>query len=140
MRNSIITQAIAVALLAAGLGIVVGGPEDSWSEQRSDGGLELSIKASPQTINLDSLSDGDWLTVHTDIGYGSVDRATLALNGIPVAFTFADSRGCLVAKFSLALIEEIVAPPSAVLTLTGATTAGLPLEGSDVVTVLDPQP
>lgn len=138
MRTAIVTQVIAVALLGAVVAIA-GGSGDSWSEDRSDNGLELSIKASPSTINLGSLSDGDWLTVHTDIGYGSVDTATLALNGIPLAFAFADSRGNLVAKFSLAVLKEIVAPPSAVLTLTGSTATGAPLEGSDVVSVLAPR-
>ncbi len=106
----------------------------SWSDARAD--LELSIKVSPQTINLASQADGDWVTVHTDIPYVYVDTATVALGGLPAASTYADDRGNLVAKFSLPAVRAIVAPPATELTLTGLTDDGLSFAGSDVVKVL----
>lgn len=143
--TGIIVVAVGLAVIElAGVGIcgpgqALGGQEDSWAAQRADYGVELSIKVSPSTVNFDSLSDGDWLTVHTDIAYSIVDIGTLELNGVLCAFAFADDRGCLVAKFSLASIRQIIAPPAAVLTLTGYTVTGLSLEGSDILKVLNPQ-
>jgi len=146
MRRTFLNLTIAGILCAAlGLSATAGGqsgngePEDSWAEQRADGGLELSIKLSPQTVNFDSLAVDGLLTVHTDIGYACVDVGTLALSGIPVSNAFADDRGNLVAKFSLAAVTEIVEPPSTELTLTGMSTDGVAFAGSDILQVLDPK-
>jgi hypothetical protein len=94
---------------------------------------QISIKVSPNTIALDSL--GELLTVHTDIPLGLVDTSSLSLNGVEVAWTKADARGNLVAKFDLAEIKAIVEPPQATLQLQGLTNDGVEFSGTDTVTV-----
>jgi hypothetical protein len=142
MRNALAAIAAAVcagAMLNGWAAAEPRNPGESWAEQRADGGLELSIKLSPQSVNLVSQADGDWMTVHTDMPYALVDTSTLELSGIPAAVAYADDRGNLVAKFGLADVEAIVEPPAAELTLTGLTADGAPFAGSDVLQVLDPQ-
>jgi hypothetical protein len=96
--------------------------------------LEIEAKVSPHTVVLGS--DTVWLTVHTDIALSRVATFTLDLNGIPVAWTKADSHGHLVAKFRIGDVKEIVAPPSAELTLSGWTRDGAFFQGSDTVRVV----
>ena len=96
----------------------------------------LGVAVSPQTLLL-SMDQGGRITVHTTIPWGSVDRNTLALNGVQVSSVGADSLGHLVANFDEAVIKSIVAPPQAVMTLTGDYTDGTTFSGSDVVRVVD---
>jgi hypothetical protein len=60
----------------------------------------------------------------------------LALNGVPVSWTKADSRGNLVGKFAESAIKAIVSPPGEVMTLTGSTKDGEAFSGSDSVKVI----
>ena len=95
---------------------------------------EIEIQISPHTLVFDAKTTSA-VTVHADIAYSAVAAATVKLNDIPVKVTFSDSRGQLVAKFSLTAVKSIVSPPSAVLTLTGTTKDGTPFAGSDVIGV-----
>jgi hypothetical protein len=95
--------------------------------------FEITIKVTPNSIVL--ASEGTWVTVHTDIGLYLVDTASLALSGVPVAWTKADARGNLVAKFDQAEVKAIVAPREAALELTGYTNDGLSFSGFDTVAV-----
>jgi hypothetical protein len=97
--------------------------------------LEVDVAISPSTIVLGA--PGEWITAHTDIPYALVDCSTVALNGIAVAVTKADARGDLVAKFRRPEIEAIVAPPEAILLLTGATKLGEAFAGDDTVVVVE---
>ena len=116
----------AVALLMVfGLGL------GSVFSQEAD---KIVIMISPNTINLNS--DGEWVTVHADIPYTAVDRATLFLNGVVVAWTKADNQSDLVAKFAVDEVKDIVSPPSATLTLSGVTVEGVAFSGSDTITVV----
>jgi hypothetical protein len=94
---------------------------------------EISIQVSPHVIVL--ASDGTWVTIHTNIPYSQVDTSSVALNGVPTAFTKADLKGYLVAKFTQTDIKAIVAPPEALLELTGLKTDGEAFAGSEVVAV-----
>jgi len=94
---------------------------------------ETYIKVSPHVIVLDS--DGTWITVHTNIPFGQVDTESVALNGIPAASTKTDLKGYLVAKFNQSDIKAIVAPPEALLELTGLMSDGEAFSGSEVVEV-----
>ena len=94
---------------------------------------EIYIKVSPHVIVLESV--GTWITVHTDIAHSQVDTSSVALNGVPADLTKADLKGNLVAKFDQANIKAIVAPPEALLELTGLTTSGEAFSGSEVVEV-----
>ncbi|MFH1313826.1 MAG: hypothetical protein ABIJ00_11460 [Candidatus Eisenbacteria bacterium] len=93
----------------------------------------IDIKVSPSTIALGSV--GEWVTVHTDIALGLVDTSTLSLNDVPVAWTKADAKGNLVAKFDLEEIKAIIEPPEATLTLLGSTKDGVEFTGTDTVGV-----
>ncbi len=95
----------------------------------------ITIIVSPKTIVLGSR--GQWITAHTDIPLNIVDCATLELNGVPVAWTDVDCCGNLVAKFNKSEIDAIVSPPSALLTLTGATIDDVLFSGADEVRVME---
>lgn len=95
--------------------------------------LEIYVKVSPHVIVLASV--GEWITVHTNIPYSRVDGSSVALNGVPAALTKADLKGYLVAKFIQTDIKAIVAPPEALLELSGLTVDGDEFAGSEVVEV-----
>lgn len=105
----------------------------AFSGNRSDDPLGVAV--SPQTLILD-FEQGGHVVVHTDIPYSKVNTSSLELSGVPVWWTKADDRGCLVAYFHEEEVEVIVAPPSAVLTLTGETKDGAAFSGSDSVQVI----
>jgi len=94
----------------------------------------VEVQVAPQTLLLSSEQGGE-VTVHVTIPYSHVDTSTLTLNGLAVAWTKADCRGELVAKFDEAAVKAIVEPPSATLTLTGMTIDGDEFSGSDTVKV-----
>ncbi len=104
------------------------------ANERTDDPLGIAI--SPQALILGAEQSGR-VTVHTDIAGSTVDRSTVALEGIPASSTWVDLRGNLVAGFPEADVKAFVAPPEATLTLTGNRLDGTPFEGSDTVTVLD---
>lgn len=106
--------------------------QQALSNSRTDDPIGVAI--SPQLLILDTVQGGQ-VTVHTSIAFRSVDRASVCLNGIAAAATFADSRGQLVARFQEELVEAIVEVPSAVLTLTGLYLDGSAFSGSDTVQV-----
>lgn len=95
--------------------------------------LMVDIRIAPNTIVLGA--PGAMVTVHAGIPYGAVDTSTVTLNGVPARICFPDDRGNLVAKFLEGLIEDIVAPPSATLTLEGMTKDGEVFAGSGTVQV-----
>jgi len=95
--------------------------------------IDVAIRIAPGTLALDS--EGEWVTVHANIAYGAVATSSLSLSGIPVRWTKADSRGNLVAKFALADVKAIVAPPTATLVLEGMTKDGVAFAGSATVAV-----
>jgi hypothetical protein len=100
---------------------------------------EIGIQVSPSTINL--AYEGVVVTVHAEIPLRGVVTASVKLNGVEVWYTKADARGDLVAKFHVDEVKEIIAPPSAELTLTGMVevTPGVevPFSGSDTVKVIN---
>jgi len=96
---------------------------------------EIAIQCSPAVVNLNTTPNGCWFTVHADIAYGAVVKATVELNGVPVEWTKADNRGYLVAKFVLADVRAILHSGDNVLTLSGETVDGA-FTGSTTVRVL----
>jgi len=113
------------------LGVVVG----LCGAQAFSGGssIAVSVKMSPSTIAL--RSKGTCVTAHVGIRYSLVAAGSVELNGLSATSIFADDRGYLVAKFSLAAVKGIVSRPTATLTLTGATKEGDSFSGSDTVRV-----
>ena len=100
-----------------------------------DDPTEISIQVAPATLNLNEV--GEWVTVHTNISYSSVDLETLKLNDIPVARTKKDNCGNLVAKFNQTEVKEIVEGGKEDLTLTGVKTDGTKFTGTDTILVID---
>ena len=92
-----------------------------------------NITISPNTLVLSS--PDTIVTVHSNIPYGSVDTASLTLNGIEATFTKADACGDLVVKFSRGDIQGIVEPGTATLTLLGSLKDGTAFSASDDITV-----
>lgn len=97
-------------------------------------GEEVAIVVSPSTLNIES--EGVWVTIHAEIAYRDVDTVTVALNGIPVEVTKADSRGELVAKFCFDEVKEIVEVGTFDLTLSGTTYDGEAFFGADSIRVV----
>ena len=96
---------------------------------------EIEITVSPKVLVL--ASDVTWVTDHTNIPLSCVARSTVALNDVPVAWTKADAKGNLVAKFRKGDIAGII-PASAkslTVTLTGVTLADDPFAGTDTIRV-----
>ena len=94
----------------------------------------IAITVSPSVIN--TTAKGQWVTVHADIPLSVVDTATVSVNGVAVDWTKADAQGDLVAKFCLDNVLDVIAPPSATLTLTGRTISNVPFSGTDTVKVV----
>ena len=105
----------------------------AYSNARTDDPLGVAV--SPQTLLLSSDQGGE-VSVHTAIPYGAVDRSTIELNGVAVAWTKADSCGNLVAKFDEAAIKAVASAPETIFTLTGLYDDGEPFSGSDTVRVI----
>lgn len=110
------------AIVLASIGLVRGGDV-----------ITIEVTVSPSTLVLSS--QGQWVTVHTDIAYAAVEKSTLELNGVAVAWTKSDDKGFLVGKFNLDDVKSIVAPPSAELTLSGVCYDGTLFTGTDIVSV-----
>lgn len=97
---------------------------------------EIAIQCSPAVVNLSATPNGNWFTVHADIAYGTVVKASVELNGIPVNWTKADDRGYLVAKFLLGDVRSILVVGNNTVTLSGTTIDGGVFTGSTTVRVV----
>jgi len=106
---------------------------DALSGRRDGDADGVQIVVSPHTLVLSA--PAAWVSVHTNVPFGAVDRDTLELNGVPVAWTKADARGNLVAKFDVDDIKAIVEPGEVTLTLTGEMVDGQLIDASDTITV-----
>ena len=122
-----------LVLVCAGALALAAGVAERVSGRPAAAEAELSITISPSVLVLHS--EGEWVTVHTNIGLGQVDTGTVALSGLPVARTKADAQGNLVAKFHVEDVKAMVAPPVATLELTLTTTDGRTLSASDTIEV-----
>ena len=65
-------------------------------------GEEITIDVAPNVLNIQS--EGQVVTVHTDIAYWDVDVSAVFLNGVLISSWKADNRGNFVAKF---LMDDI---------------------------------
>ena len=98
----------------------------------------ITIEVAPRTLNIDS--DGQVVTVHTDIAYWYVEVSTVYLNGVSINSWKADNRGNFVAKF---LMEEIKTLDGLIigdyntLMLVGVDGDGVPFVGSQEIMVIE---
>ncbi|MBN2270870.1 MAG: hypothetical protein JXN61_09670 [Sedimentisphaerales bacterium] len=122
------------SLLIASLVVVSGLFAYAWAE------TAISIRVAPNVLNI--LSQGEVVTVHTDIAFSSVDAHTVLLNGVPISSWKADDRGNFVAKFVMDEIKELELNLGQLntLTLTGVTVGGEPFSGSAEILVVMNEP
>ncbi len=104
-------------------------------------GFEIGIDVAPSVLNIQS--QGNVVTVHTTISYGSVDHDNVYLNGIEIASWKADNRGYFVAKFLMSEVKALVdngdleVPADYEIELVGYTNDGAEFSGSQTITVIN---
>jgi hypothetical protein len=64
----------------------------------------IQIQLSPNVLYLGS--QGEVVTVHTDLPYASVKGASVFLNGVPISWWKSDDRGYFVAKFNIDQVKQ----------------------------------
>jgi hypothetical protein len=102
--------------------------------------FEIAIDVAPSVVSLDS--QGQVVTVHTDIAYGDVAGASVLLDDVPIAWWKSDLQGNFVAKFNLDDVKEMLksrAGTEFVVTLTGETKDGEEFSGTDTIKVVKPR-
>jgi len=137
---------IAACFLVVTLGLIFN-PACAICEDCTDPTV-IEIDVAPNVLNIGS--QGEVVTVHTDIPFSSVLGATVSLNGIPIAWWKADNQGYFVAKFwiqdvkdlvmQLAEMGEMDIPGTVNLILTGYTSDGCFSGYQDDITVIDVDP
>jgi len=106
--------------------------------------FEITIEVAPSTLNLQS--QGEVVTVHTNIAFSSVAGGTVTLNNIPISWWKADNQGNFVAKFVMTEVKALAdaggleVPGENELTLVGHTTDGAYFIGTQTITVINVQP
>lgn len=99
---------------------------------------EITIRIAPVTLNLQS--DGNVVTVHTDVPYSAVAVYTVYLSDVPIQSWKADDRGFFVAKFQMDEVKTInglVINDFNTLRFVALTTSENPLWGEADVKVID---
>lgn len=102
--------------------------------------FEVTIDVSPNVLNIQS--QGEVVTVHTDIDHHLVDVSTVYLNGVAINSWKSDDRGFFVAKFVMAEIKDLPLDFDAynTLLLIGATTDGEAFMGQQDIKVINNVP
>ena len=101
-------------------------------------GEEIIIDVAPNVLNIES--EGQVVTVHTDIDYGVVGVYSVYLNGVLIRSWKADNRGNFVAKFSMDDIKALnglIIGEYNTLKLVGDTTDGVAFSGTQEIKVID---
>jgi len=102
--------------------------------------FEITIDVAPNVLNLQS--NGQVVTIHTDIDYGVVQASTVYMNNVAISSWKSDLRGNFVAKF---VMNEIKGLPLVIddyntLTLVGLTTSNESFWGSQDILVVENGP
>ena len=100
--------------------------------------IQIQIDVAPNVLNIQS--QGEIVTVHTDIAYSAVVGATVFLNGVPIQWWKADARGNFVAKFvmdEIKTLDGLKIDGYNTLLLIGYTTDGDPFIGQQEIKVID---
>ena len=99
---------------------------------------DIQIDVAPNVLNIQS--EGEIVTVHTDIAYSAVDGASVDLNGVPIQYWKADARGNFVAKFvmdEIKTLDGLIIDGYNKLVLYGYTTDGDTFIGEQEIKVID---
>jgi len=127
MKNLVVLSIVFLVV-----GSVAGLAWANKASQTPDGSFNIMI--SPNTLVLSSPCDV--ITVHSNIPYGMVVAASVAVNGVDVPFTKADSCGDLVAKIGVDDLIDFLQPNQVVtLTLSGTLVDGAEFAVDDEITV-----
>ena len=120
----------AMALLVV-LAVLVGLASGALAQEDS-----IEVVVSPNVLNLQSF--GGSVSLHTDMPYRLVQSLVLSVNGVEVipSATFADDRGQLVVKCSMADMKEMVEPGEAIFDLAVTGTDGITYSGTDTIRVI----
>jgi len=100
--------------------------------------IDIDIDVAPNVLNIQS--EGQVVTVHTDIDFSVVYGYSVLLNGVAISSWKADNRGNFVAKFSMDEIKTsdgLIIDGYKKLTLFGYTTAGDTFSGTQAIKVID---
>ena len=106
-------------------------------------GEEIIIDVAPNVLNIQS--EGQVVTVHTDIYYSVVEVYSVYLNSVLISSWKADNRGNFVAKFSMdeiKLLDGLITDDYNTLTLilAGVTEDGESFSGTQDIKVIDIEP
>ena len=99
---------------------------------------DIQIDVAPNVLNIQS--EGEIVTVHTDIAYSAVVGASVFLNGVAIEYWKADARGNFVAKFvmdEIKTLDGLIIGDYNTLVLIGYTTDGDPFIGEQEIKVID---
>ena len=99
---------------------------------------DIQIDVAPNVLNIQS--EGEIVTVHTDIAYSAVVGASVFLNGVAIDWWKSDDRGNFVAKFvsdEIKTLDGLIIGDYNTLTLNGFTTGGEAFLGTQDIMVID---
>ena len=102
---------------------------------------DIQIDVAPNVLNIQS--EGEIVTVHTDIAYSAVVGASVFLNGVAIEYWKADARGNFVAKFvmdEIKTLDGLILDDYNTLVLNGFTTDDVPFMGTQAIKVIDITP
>ena len=100
--------------------------------------IPVQIDVAPNVLNIQS--QGEIVTVHTDIAYSAVVGASVFLNDVAIEYSKADARGNFVAKFvmdEIKTLDGLIIGDYNTLVLIGYTTDGDPFIGEQEIKVID---
>jgi hypothetical protein len=98
-------------------------------------GFEITIDIAPNILNIQS--QGEVVTVHTDINYNEVYASAIYLDDVLINSWKADNRGNFVAKFIMNDIKNQVDVGYNTLTLIGTTKDGTLFWGAQTILVVN---
>jgi hypothetical protein len=129
-RSAAIAAAICAGLVSAGC------DSSSPAEPTKPAVVEITIEVAPNVLNIQS--EGQVVTVHTELAYSSVVASSVMLNGVKIDSWKADDRGNFVAKFLMSAIKNLPLNIGQLNTLRidGTTTDGKAFWGSKAITVV----
>ena len=118
-RNLEMKNLVSITIVLLLVGSLVGLAWANKACETPDG--EFNIMISPSTLVLSSPCDV--ITIHSNISYRTVVATSVAVNGVDVPFTKADSCGDLVAKIGVDDLADFLEPDEVItLTLSGLLT------------------
>ena len=126
MKRRTIAGILLITLVAVSVGVAA---EDE----------SINIVVSQNTLNLES--NGNGVTVHTDIAFREVNCSTVTIEVEGTAMDrcscYSDLCGDLVVKVDRVEVTDVASPDCATFTLTGETNDGATFAGNDTIRVID---